>query len=227
MKYLPVQCFLLQPTDLLEVRLRRYTHDGGDCTHKENGRTHQKWVPIGTDKVIAGVNDCITSAGPVPNTDPRWPTHCECGVEFADNVVRQYFPLALHRRSDNGELVTWRYAPPGAMIVTEDSGLLVKLPNGREWCVDSRCSNCTSPCKHCGKEYQHHKAETCTNPGDGEHAWTKGNYDDAQPHACWVRHGEPPNVTVDKNGVTCRAGAGSIIADDFHGFLRNGWLTEC
>lgn len=27
---------------------------------------------------------------------------------------------------------------------------------------------------------------------------------------CWVRHGEPPNVTVDKNG---------------HGFLRNGELT--
>lgn len=44
-------------------------------------------------------------------------------------------------------------------------------------------------------------------------------------HRCWVRHGEPPELTVDKNGVTCQAGAGSILAGDYHGFLQNGWLT--
>lgn len=44
-------------------------------------------------------------------------------------------------------------------------------------------------------------------------------------HRCWVRHGEPPNVTVDKNGLTCGAGAGSIICGNYHGFLQNGALT--
>ena len=47
--------------------------------------------------------------------------------------------------------------------------------------------------------------------------------DDATHH-CWVRHGEPPGLTVDKNGDTCSAGAGSIIVPGWHGFLRNGWL---
>ena len=45
---------------------------------------------------------------------------------------------------------------------------------------------------------------------------------DDRTHRCWVRHGEPPNVTVDKQGDTCTAGAGSILADDYHGFLRAG-----
>jgi hypothetical protein len=44
-------------------------------------------------------------------------------------------------------------------------------------------------------------------------------------HRCWVRHGEPPNVHVDKNGLTCNAGAGSIQCGDYHGFLHNGELT--
>lgn len=44
-------------------------------------------------------------------------------------------------------------------------------------------------------------------------------------HRCWVRHGAPPNITVDKNGLTCQAGAGSILCDGWHGFLRNGELV--
>lgn len=43
-------------------------------------------------------------------------------------------------------------------------------------------------------------------------------------HRCWVRHGDPPNVTVDKQGATCNAGAGSIQTPDWHGFLRDGKL---
>jgi hypothetical protein len=32
-------------------------------------------------------------------------------------------------------------------------------------------------------------------------------------------------VHVDKAGATCTAGAGSIIAGDWHGFLHNGQFT--
>jgi len=46
-------------------------------------------------------------------------------------------------------------------------------------------------------------------------------------HRCWVRHGQPPNITVDKDGVTCVAGGGSIQCGSYHGFLRNGELTDC
>ncbi|TAL46450.1 MAG: hypothetical protein EPN91_00220, partial [Salinibacterium sp.] len=58
--------------------------------------------------------------------------------------------------------------------------LMVVLPNGREWDVSGRASNCTLK--------------------------------DDNVHRCWVRHGDPEsgNVHVDKAGLTCSAGAGSI-----------------
>lgn len=72
--------------------------------------------------------------------------------------------------------------------------LMVRLPNGHDWMVDSEASNCTR----------------------------KG-----EPHQCWVRHGDPREcrVSVDKNGDTCAAGAGSIQGGDWHGFLRDGVLA--
>lgn len=75
--------------------------------------------------------------------------------------------------------------------------LAVKLPNGREWVIDSRCNNCGLP--------------------------------DDDKHWCWCRHGRPEDGTlhVDKNGRTCSAGAGSIQAGDYHGFLHGGKLTSC
>lgn len=56
------------------------------------------------------------------------------------------------------------------------------------------------------------RASNCTLPYDYE-------------HRCWVRHGDPPVVTVDKHGLTCSAGAGSIQCGSYHGFLQNGRLT--
>lgn len=44
-------------------------------------------------------------------------------------------------------------------------------------------------------------------------------------HRCWIKHGTAPAITVDKTGLTCAAGAGSIQCGDYHGFLRNGELT--
>ena len=57
------------------------------------------------------------------------------------------------------------------------------------------------------------RATNCTRPDD-------------DVHRCWVRQGEPPNVTAGKDGGdTCSAGAGSIASGDYHGFLRNGSFT--
>jgi hypothetical protein len=57
------------------------------------------------------------------------------------------------------------------------------------------------------------RASNCTMPQDNE-------------HRCWVRHGTAPEITVDKSGNTCGAGAGSIQAGNYHGFLRNGYLEN-
>ena len=58
------------------------------------------------------------------------------------------------------------------------------------------------------------RASNCGSPWDYE-------------HRCWVRHGQPPNITVNKAGLTCQAGAGSIQCCSYHGFLRDGELTDC
>lgn len=117
-----------------------------------------------------------------------------------------------YRRPDTGEIFDHLSAvPPGGMWDadwfhdyhggpmlggpnTDGRILVVRLPNGNDWIIDSRANNCTLPA------------------------------DDN--HRCWVRHGEPPNITVDKNGLTCAAGAGSIQSGNYHGFLRNGELVE-
>lgn len=53
---------------------------------------------------------------------------------------------------------------------------------------------------------------------------------DEKTHRCWVVHGDPARgeiVTVDKDGHTCQAGAGSIDADGWHGKLTLGILRRC
>ena len=45
-------------------------------------------------------------------------------------------------------------------------------------------------------------------------------------HRCWIKHGDITNLTIDKNGNTCAAGAGSIMSGKFHGFIRNGRIVD-
>lgn len=140
----------------------------------------------------------------------------------------------MWKRLDNGEPVDIRNAPAGAMwdadwyhAVNEWCGpdvkaLIVRVPNG-EWHIDGRASNCDMTCRHCGVIYSKHKGTD----GDGKRIEGCDNFEDATPHKCWVRHGVPPEITVDKNGVTCGAGGGSIQTKEYHGFLRNGYLVNC
>jgi hypothetical protein len=114
----------------------------------------------------------------------------------------------IFRRPDTGEIFGDGVAlPPDAVYdatwchdFPDECGpdgrcLVAVLPNGHHWYIDSRASNCTLP--------------------------------EDKVHRCWVRHGRPEDGTlhVDKNGVTCAAGAGSIQMDDFHGFLHHGMIT--
>lgn len=97
--------------------------------------------------------------------------------------------------------------------------LVVKLPNKRDWHIDSRASNCDSKCADCGKPYHAHDIY-------GKVGCPK--FVESRPHKCWCRHGDPKTgmLHVDKSGVTCGAGAGSILAGDYHGFLHSGYLTK-
>lgn len=211
-----VQCFLLEKTGFIRLSLRRYTNDGGECAHPQTNGYHQAKfltpdeLPTPDDSLLADLKPGETRLG-ISYDDARWPSNCVCGFKFGDGVRKQLFTEELYRRADNGEVITLREAPHGAMWFSEyleeyprmcgpdGKALIVKVMTS-EWHVDGKCNNCTMP--------------------------------EDNVHKCWIRHGTVPNITVDKNGVTCSAGGGSIWVNqgrpnDWHGFLRNGRLEEC
>lgn len=75
--------------------------------------------------------------------------------------------------------------------------LIVILPDGHPWTIDSRANNCTLP-------------------NDDKHwCWVR------------TGRPEDGTLDVGKGGLTCAAGAGSIATSRYHGFLRNGVLRRC
>lgn len=142
--------------------------------------------------------------------DPRWPKACGCGYVFTEAATRQVRPQQLVQRTDTGELFEgYRDLPPGAVwnafwmvegrkgfFVGDDGRCLIcKTPDGHDWMIDGRASNCTMPDDNTHKCWVRHGR-----PEDG-------------------------TLHVDKNGHTCAAGAGSIDTGKWHGFLHNGVLT--
>lgn len=147
-------------------------------------------------------------------TDPSvpWPTLCaRCSAVLDDggpHVWRYVDRERMWRNTETGEeFARLHETMPGAMWragwlrrvgTSQDDGapLCVMTPGG-EWSIDGQARNCTMPDDH--RQERHH---------------------------CWIRHGVAPLVTVDKSGPTCGAGAGSIQAGNYHGFLRGGYLTQ-
>lgn len=98
--------------------------------------------------------------------------------------------------------------PPGACYATEGD-----MPTGS----DGLAIVCVTPALRNGKVGTFHwwidyTASNCTKRDD-------------DVHRCWVRHGTVGDkLHVDKNGNTCAAGAGSIQAPGWHGYLHHGVL---
>lgn len=202
-----VLCFLLEETDKVQLYARRYRHNVTERDCPGPMMYHNRAVPFATDSVAA--NTYLPSREIKNYPGAPFPEFCECGAKFIDSDCWQIFQERIYRRADTGEEMTTRDAGPGAMwngwwygkYMQGDDGqsLIVKLPNGSLWMIDSRANNCTR-----------------TN-------------DDQNLHRCWIRHGEAPLITVDKDTrggtfETCAAGAGSIAAGGWHGFLTNGVL---
>ncbi len=197
-----IACFFLEPAQKFQRSLQRFAWDK-HCS----GRYSFHNAAVVIDRVAAVMvpmtNGCYpgefpSSDLPLGRQDPRWPVKCDsCDYRFVPEDQWQQDQTLIYRRVDTGEEMTINAAPAGAMWYQDSehfpSGpdghrLMVRTPGG-DWDVDSRASNCTLP-------------------------------DDTE-HRCWVRHGDPrqpTTVTVDKNGRTCRAGAGSIIAGSYHGW---------
>lgn len=111
----------------------------------------------------------------------------------------------IMRRMDTGEERSGRDLPVGALWVNGGAP-------SRYQGADGLSIYCRLPGGH--SWLIDGRASNCTMPNDNE-------------HKCWVRHGTVgEKLHVDKNGLTCTAGAGSIMVEGYHGFLHNGELVE-
>ncbi len=203
-----IKCFWLEPSGKIRRYLRRFTwSENNPCPGPFRSHNAETFLDEIEDLTPYETISCDIDVEPYKG-DERWPTHCECGYEFKPTDQFQIDVDRLYKRTDTGEEMTFQTAPAGAMWNAwwypddwkgaDGIYLVVKMPGGGEWCVDSRASNCTLP-------------------------------NDNQ-HKCWVRKGDPrrpETLTVGKDGLTCSAGAGSIVMTNWHGFLRAGYLEEC
>ena len=211
MAYPRAKCFVIEPTGEVEVWLRRYSHRTNEvCPIR--GFYHDahtviiKSIPAeSTAKDYEGNTNTIGDF--FDHGDPRWPTHCQCGYEMKPYDEWQYFPQTLYRRLDDPSVRPFllRDAPVGALWRSEHMEEYERYRgvDGQSWTVRT----------YGGDWLIDGPANNCTMKDD-------------RVHKCWCRHGTAPEFHVDKNGVTCQAGAGSIVCGDYHGFLHNGWLTE-
>lgn len=137
---------------------------------------------------------------PEDYADDLWPKVCEdCGEPVPSTATRQIFNHRLYDtpsgRPERGSIWWAHWMPVNWEWDNKtDYFLYAMCPDGSEWNIDGRASNC-------------------------------GMKND-RSHRCWVRHGDPEtgNIHVDKAGVTCNAGAGSIQTPSWHGFLHNGFF---
>jgi hypothetical protein len=151
-------------------------------------------------------------AGDVPPSDstecPKredrptgWRPACErCGAAPSADAELDYFSgvsriyNTASGRPEPGDIYEASWYPPNFMFDDVERHLVCVLPNGHDWLMTGRASNCTMP--------------------------------EDRKHRCWVVHEEAPGIFhVDKNGLTCAAGAGSIAVPGYHGFLHHGELT--
>lgn len=196
----------------VSLRRFRFTRQDDATACPQSGRSHDASTAIG--EAVAELVDHKDGWGRVwrfaddetPRSDPRWPRECACGYVFELGDEWQVFHDPLYRRVDGrDDRISLRNPPPGAMWFSE-------------WILCDHEPKCATHLLAITPDTSHAwdidgRASNCTMPAD-------------RTHRCWVRHGEPPRITVDKNGPTCAAGAGSIVAGAYHGFLIAGRFTD-
>jgi hypothetical protein len=195
------KCFLVTATTRAALSLRRYISSAELKCPREgyhNALMFIQNVDIKFDPRGYWDADRLD----IPREDPRWPTHCACGFAFREGDEWQEYKDRLY--TDGSKDYPHRDLPVGAMYYAD------WLPKNMFW--DNKTDDHLHVVTPGGTWDIDGRASNCTLPND-------------RLHRCWVRHGEPPNIHVDKAGLTCSAGAGSIQSGSYHGFLHDGSLT--
>jgi hypothetical protein len=139
-------CFFMERTDSAAEYLRRYAPES-KCPLPFG--YHNASVYIGSGPFYSKYESEGAIDNDFPHEDPNWPTNCECGYEFKDGDVWQHGLDRQYRRSDTGQVIPLRAAPPGAMWdarwwnkkAADGRYLIVKLPTGYDWHMDGPSSD--------------------------------------------------------------------------------------
>ena len=203
-----IKCFVIVPNGKQFVYLRRYT-SGQDGCPNNSGYHHDAMTRIEDRDVKRDDKGIQPYDSPIAfGRHDEYPKNCACGYEFKESDTWQIHTKDQYVREDgaNDEKYHLWEPPVGAMWRA------TWLEEIKNWCgEDGMCWCVMTPA---GEWNIDSRASNCTRPED-------------LTHNCWCRHGVAPNFTVDKIGNTCAAGAGSILIKEYHGFLRNGELTDC
>ena len=145
------QCFMLEPTLRGRRALRRFTWSSETQCPVYPNWGHDASTPIEDGDMHrnpAGYFDCDDKN--VPHDDPRWPTQCACGYQFADSDQWQVSVNQIYRAEDGREFTIHPsradQAPAGAMWRSEwlephmagpdGISLTMVLPDGHHWTID-------------------------------------------------------------------------------------------
>jgi hypothetical protein len=209
--YPAIQTFFIEPTQFIHRSARCFDHESHkhpQCPAFSITKHTYHNAEVFVDRIEMSEDRTLPRDSDLPEDHPAWPTHCACGHAFVKED-RQTFIDTVYRRIDTGEEMTLRDAKPGAIWNafwwpnpgTRDGLYLVaRCPNGSDWMIDSRASNCTMP------------------DDDTHKCWIRRG-----PPSCLTVE---KAITIGSSAsTTCGAGAGSIQVGDYHGFLTGGIFT--
>ena len=194
-----IECFLIEPVDRYQVRLRRYRLSG------ENPCPYKGWIH--NADVLVGVEE-HTSPPPsgeeprFPKSDPRWPAKCDrCDFRFEPTDEWQVNYDQLYRAPDGEE-----YTVLGLDQFTVDKTSFA--PVGALW---------RASWKEPATTYDGHSYVVRT-PGGDWHIDGSG-----ADRTRWDRSGIAPKFTVRPSILIGRKEDGSW---EYHGYLTDGRLDE-
>jgi hypothetical protein len=203
---MPVKCFFIESTG--NAREETVRTENGVCrlTGAEYHRATQAFrtfafVPNRTwPEFVADWSD-----------KSQWPDRCGCGHIFTSACRDSVGGAEEWKRLDTGEAKqSIAEFPVGAMWLAKWYRNIKTGLYGWDWDNQTEPPLCVRTPG--GDWIIDSRANNCTLPNE-------------RTHRCWIRHGVPPQITVDKAGFTCNAGAGSIQCGSYHGFLQNGYLA--
>lgn len=207
-----ITCFWIEDTFTATVRLRRYAGElekfpehwcaGGHGYHNAELPllevvTDEEWEHAWRYGRIDDENLMR-----VATRGKSWPTKCDaCPYLFVEEDTIQLFADSLYKRVDNGELVTLRNAPVGAMW-------------DAHWYSGHRPPGVTAP------TYDGKHVEVKT-PGGNWYIDGPSYNGDGIPRKGWTRTGTVPKITA-RASISMPASA-----EKYHAYLTDGVLEDC